>query len=74
MGDAEEESFAPDGVRAERALVEVVVAVHAALGAERFMAGKAVLAFHAAGVLVAPADAVAFDEGFDVAADFLDAY
>jgi len=56
---------------AQGALVEIVIAIHAALRAERFVAGEAVFALHAAGVMVAPVDVVAFGERYDIAADIL---
>jgi hypothetical protein len=62
----EEERFALDGVVVEGALVQVVVAVHFSFRAERFVPGEALFAVHTGGVLVAPADAVAFHEGFDL--------
>ncbi len=58
-------------MRAEGALVEVMVTVHVALWAERFVASQALFAFHAAGVLVAPTYTVALDESFDITADVL---
>ena len=60
IGDLEEEGLAPDGVRRERALVQIGVSVELALGTERLPTRQALLAAPAAVVLVAPADPVAF--------------
>jgi hypothetical protein len=49
----------------EGTLVEVGVSVHGALGAEGFVAGKALLAVAATVMLVAPADRITFAEGLD---------
>jgi hypothetical protein len=72
VGDLEQEGLAPDGVGAERALVQVRVGVHGALGAVRLGAPEALGAVAAAVVLVAPADAFALLEDAARRAQLLD--
>ena len=59
IGDLEEECFAPDGVRGERADVEVAGAVHDYFGTEGFVPREALRAAATGVVQVAEADSVA---------------
>jgi hypothetical protein len=71
VGDLEEETLAPDGALSHAALVEVVEAVHGALGAESLNTPEALLAASARVVLVSPADAVTLLEDLAVGANLL---
>jgi len=67
-----EESFFPDCMCREGALVEVAVTVYASLRTEYLLTRPALFTATARVVLVPPACTVAYFETFDVFADFLD--
>lgn len=70
--DLEEEGLAPDGVRAKAGLVQVGDAVHLARGTEGLPAREALIAAFTGVVFIAPVDAVALFEVFDVGAGDFD--
>lgn len=70
--DLEEVRFTPDGVRGQRALVEVVVSVHDPLVAVLLHPGQTLLTVLARVVLVSPTDAVALLQSLAIGSELLD--
>lgn len=66
IGDLEQESLAPDGVRGEGTLVQVGAGVHLAAGAVGLGTGQAEVAVPAGVVLVSPTDAVTLLQHLDL--------